>query len=192
MESTSYWNQNKATFVLVTMSWEVISLRMVTLLTVSNDITSVMNWLGNTNYANTDWRRRSQVCSCMMEIKSRLSQWPTPITWKIHMQTWNYREKINGVHSWKICRNLNVIAISLGLLLGYTKYSCFLWDSRDKKKRYTKGVLLNCSSLTSGRKKVLFPYRYWDLKMFFCHHCTLNLVKAMDKVGEGYFHLKPK
>ena len=39
---------------------------------------------------------------------------------------------------WKLCGDLKVVALSLGMQLGYTKYCCFLceWDSRDKKNHY--------------------------------------------------------
>jgi hypothetical protein len=38
-------------------------------------------------------------------------------------------------YKWNICGDLKVIALLLGLKLGYTKYYCFLceWDSRDRK-----------------------------------------------------------
>ena len=44
-------------------------------------------------------------------------------------------------HKWKICGDLKVIAILLGMQLGYTKHCCFLcmWDSRDRKLHYIKG-----------------------------------------------------
>jgi hypothetical protein len=36
---------------------------------------------------------------------------------------------------WKLCGDLKVVALLIGMQLGYTKYCCFLceWDSRDKK-----------------------------------------------------------
>jgi len=39
---------------------------------------------------------------------------------------------------WKLCGNLKVVALLLGMKLQYTKYCCFLceWDSRDKKNHY--------------------------------------------------------
>jgi len=39
---------------------------------------------------------------------------------------------------WKLFGDLKVVALLLGMQLGYTKYCCFLckWDSRDKKKHY--------------------------------------------------------
>jgi len=39
---------------------------------------------------------------------------------------------------WKLRGDLKVVALLLGMQLGYTKYCCFLceWDSQDKKNRY--------------------------------------------------------
>jgi len=41
-----------------------------------------------------------------------------------------------------ICADLKVIALLLGLQLGYTKFPCFLckWDSRDKAYHYVKRI----------------------------------------------------
>jgi len=39
---------------------------------------------------------------------------------------------------WKLCGDLKVVALLLGMQLSYTKYCCFLceWDSRDKKNHH--------------------------------------------------------
>jgi len=44
--------------------------------------------------------------------------------------------------NWNICADLKVIALLLGLQLGYTKFLCFLcdWDSRDKAHHYVKRI----------------------------------------------------
>jgi hypothetical protein len=41
---------------------------------------------------------------------------------------------------WKLCGDLKVVALLLGMQLKYTKYCCFLceWDSWDKKNRYDR------------------------------------------------------
>jgi len=56
---------------------------------------------------------------------------------------------------WKLCGDLKVVALSLGMQLGYTKYCCFLgeWDSRDKKNHYVNILWPKRTSLTSGEKK---------------------------------------
>ena len=51
--------------------------------------------------------------------------------------------KINyNAHCWSICSNFKVIAILLGLQIGYSKYCCFwcYWDSRARDKHYTVKV----------------------------------------------------
>jgi hypothetical protein len=48
-------------------------------------------------------------------------------------------------YNWNICGDLKVIALLLGLQLGYTKFGCFLceWDSRDRKHHYVQKQWLN-------------------------------------------------
>jgi hypothetical protein len=43
-------------------------------------------------------------------------------------------------YNWNICGDLKVIAVLLGLQLGYTRICCFLcaWDIRDRKQYYIK------------------------------------------------------
>jgi hypothetical protein len=45
-----------------------------------------------------------------------------------------------GKHSWSVCGDLQVIALLLGLQLGYAKFCCFLceWDSTDRKIHFVK------------------------------------------------------
>ena len=43
-------------------------------------------------------------------------------------------------YKWKICGNVKVIALPLGLQLGYTKHQCFLchWNSQDDEQHYVQ------------------------------------------------------
>lgn len=43
-------------------------------------------------------------------------------------------------HQWQICEDVKVVALILGLQLGYTKFCCFLceWDSGAKADHYIK------------------------------------------------------
>ena len=52
-----------------------------------------------------------------------------------------------------------VVALLLGMQLGYIKYCCFLckWDSRDKKNRYVNKLWHKRTSLTPGAKNVVSP-----------------------------------
>ena len=60
---------------------------------------------------------------------------------------------------WKLLGDLKVVALLLGMQLGYTKYCCFLceWDSRDKKNHYVNKLWPKRTSLTSGEKNVVSP-----------------------------------
>ena len=62
-------------------------------------------------------------------------------------------EKIQyAVYEWNICGDFKVIA----LILGYTKYCCFLckWDSRDRKNHYIRKEWPKRESLIPGQKNV--------------------------------------
>jgi len=54
-------------------------------------------------------------------------------------------------YKWNICAGLKVIALLLGVHLGYTKFPCFLceWDSRDKAHHYVKRIWL-LSKISAG------------------------------------------
>jgi len=60
---------------------------------------------------------------------------------------------------WKLFGDLKVVALLLGMPLGYTKYCCFLceWDSRDKKTHYVNRLWPKRTSLTPGEKNVVNP-----------------------------------
>jgi hypothetical protein len=53
---------------------------------------------------------------------------------------------------WKLCGDLKVVALLLGIQIGHTKYCCFLceWDSWDKMNYYVKKVWPKRASLTPG------------------------------------------
>jgi hypothetical protein len=59
---------------------------------------------------------------------------------------------------WKLCDDLKIVALLLGMQLGYTKY-CFLfeWDSREKKNLYVNKPWPKQISLTPGEKIYLPP-----------------------------------
>jgi len=60
---------------------------------------------------------------------------------------------------WKLCCDLKVVALSLGMQLGYTKYCCFLceWDSRDKKNHYVNKLWPKRTPMTPEEKNVVNP-----------------------------------
>jgi len=91
---------------------------------------------------------------------------------------------------WKLCGYLKVVALLLGMQLGYTKYCCFLcdWVSRDKKNNYVNKLWPKRTSLTPGEKNVVNSPLVLPEKIFLPpSHIKLglmkNYVKGMDKTG---------
>ena len=85
-----------------------------------------------------------------------------------------------------------VVALLLGMQLGYTKYCCFLceWDSRDKKNQYVNKLWPKRTSLTPGEKNVVNPPLVLPEKIFmslYAHKAGPheNFVKGIDKTGRG-------
>lgn len=172
-----------------------------------NDILSVMATL-NFEYNTDDWRLF--IDSSKVSLKAVLlhngNEVPSiPLAHGTNMKESyeNMQLLLEKIHyekyKWKICGDLKVIAILLGLQLGYTKYCCFIceWDSRDKKNHYLKKDWPKRKALVPGSKNVLFqplvdpknvllPPLHIKLGLF------KNFVKAMDKNGAGFTYLKQK
>lgn len=115
----------------------------------------------------------------------------------------NMQLVLNKIHymtyEWNICGDLKIIAILLGLQLGYTKYSCFLceWDSRAKSDHYVKQNWPKRDSFIPGQKNVLHPNLVDTNKVYLPPlHIKLglmkNFVKALDKEGDAFQFLKLK
>jgi len=60
---------------------------------------------------------------------------------------------------WKLCGDVKVVALLIGMQLGYTKYCCLLceWDSRDKKNHNVNKLWAKRTSLSPGEKIVVSP-----------------------------------
>ena len=99
-------------------------------------------------------------------------------------------------HGWKICSDLKVIGLLLGLQSGFTKYCCFLciWDSRAKEKHYVvqhwekreEFVPEVCNVKAEPLvppHKILLPPLHIKLGL-------KNFVKALNKVGDAFTYLK--
>ena len=73
---------------------------------------------------------------------------------KVLLKCINYNQ-----HQWQLCSDLKVVALVMGLQLGYTKYCCFLceWNSREKDFHYIKKDWPLRQSLTPGEKNVKHP-----------------------------------
>jgi hypothetical protein len=105
----------------------------------------------------------------------------------------------NDEFKWKLCGNLKVVALLIGMQLGYTNYRCFLceWDVRDKKNHYVNKLWSKLTSLTPGEKNVVNPplvlpekiyLLTWHIQLYFRKH----IVKCMDKTGRGFQYVRNK
>jgi len=100
---------------------------------------------------------------------------------------------------WKLCGDLRVVAMLLGMQLGYTKYCCFLceWDSRDKKNHYVNKLGHKRTSVTPGETNVVNPPLVLPEKIYLPPmHIKLdlmkNFVKGMDKTSRGLEYVRNK
>ncbi|KAK1787970.1 hypothetical protein P4O66_016453 [Electrophorus voltai] len=102
-------------------------------------------------------------------------------------------------YAWHICSDLKVVALLMGLQLGYTKYCCFPceWDSIARTLHYVKKDWPLRKSLKIGEKnvqhsvlaepdKILLPPLHIKLGLM------NNLVKAMDQNGSAFKYLSEK
>ena len=99
----------------------------------------------------------------------------------------------NDKFKWKLCGDLKVAALLLGMQLGYTKYCCFLCkrDSRDKRNHYVNKLWPNRPSLTPEQKNVVSPPLVLPEKIYLPSlliklGLMKNFVKGMDKTGRGF------
>jgi len=104
---------------------------------------------------------------------------------KIVLEKLKYSE-----HQWRICGDLKIIGIMLGMQSGNVKFPCFLclFDSRDRKNHYHKKEWLKRSSLQPGSANVIKPPLVNETKILIPPlHLKLGLMKqfvqALDKEG---------
>ena len=94
--------------------------------------------------------------------------------------------------------DLKVVVLLLGFSLSFTKYNCFFceWDSRDRILHYVEKQWSSHQAFTLRQKyliqttlvdpeKVILPLLHIKLGLM------KNFVKAIDKEGCGFSHLKP-
>jgi len=159
-------------------------------------------------HKTTEWRLfiNSSKTSLKALLLHKGNKFPSvPLTYATNMKE-TYEnlkillEKIQyDKYCWTICCDLKVIALLMGLQLGYIKFCCFLceWESRDKKNHYIKKEWPKRESLTPGRKNVLHPSLVnCDMIILPSLHTKLglikNFVKALYKNGAGFYYLKEK
>jgi hypothetical protein len=93
--------------------------------------------------------------------------------------------------------DLKVVALLLGMKLGYAKYCCFQyeWDSRGKKNHYVNKLWPKQTSLTAGEKNIVSPPLVLPEKICLPPlHIKLglmkNFVKGLDKTNRGFEYVR--
>jgi len=132
-----------------------------------NNIGAVMDVLDH-EHKTTEWRlfidsSKSSLKAVLLHNGNKFPSVPLAYATNMKETYENLKillEKIQyDKYCWTICCDLKVIALLMGLQLGYTKFCCgFLceWDSRDKKNHYIKKEwpkresLLQSTSYTMG------------------------------------------
>ena len=102
-------------------------------------------------------------------------------------------------YKWRICGDLKVITILMGMQTGYTKYCCFIceWDSRDRRNHYVKRDWPIRDNMQPGSKNVLHvPLVDRDNVIMPPLHIKLglmkNFVKALDNDSDAFQYLCKK
>ena len=102
-------------------------------------------------------------------------------------------------YQWHICGDLKVIALLLGMQMGFTKYCCFLclWDSRAVKEHYIRKEWPLRKSFVVGETNIQHtPLVKPSLIYLPSLHIKLglmkNFVKALDQNGDAFKYLCSK
>ena len=175
-------------------------------LVVCCDVNGLMKCL-NLNHDPTEWRlfidsSKLSLKAVLLHNGNRLRS--IPVGHAVHMkETYaNMTALLESIkyaeHKWKICGDLKIIAVLLGMQLGYTKYCCFLcmWDSRDRKAHYIQADW-PARNLDSSEKNViaeplvdpkdvLLPPLHIKLGLM------KNFVKGMNQEGQAFKYLRDK
>ena len=140
-ETTFYWYRNRdekfRKFFTLDEQYSLV---------YCNDIDRFVKELG-LEYKAAEWRlfldsSFRSMKAVLLHIGDKLAS--IPIAYSVNMKetyldmTYLLQALKYDLHTWKICSDLKMMAILLGLQAGYTKYPCFLclWDSRADDRHY--------------------------------------------------------
>lgn len=171
------------------------------------DVTNLFDALGQ-KHDPSNWRLF--IDASKLSLKAVLlhngNKYPSvPIAHAVHMKESyeNMRVLLEHIryndYVWPICGDLKVIALLLGLQLGYTKYCCFIceWDSRARDQHYIQKEWPLRQALTPGQKNVsneplVNPKNIFLPPLHIKLGLMKNFVKAMDRNGRGFLYLQHK
>lgn len=201
-ETTFYWYRNRdekfRKFFTLDEQYSLV---------YCNDIDGLVKELG-LEYKAAEWRlfldsSFRSMKAVLLHIGNKLAS--IPIAYSVNMKETYLDMKYllqalkYDLHTWKICGDLKMMAILLGLQAGYTKYPCFLclWDSRADDRHYFQKKWPARDKLTPGEcnvkssplvdpKNVLLPPLHIKLGLM------KNFVKALNKDDQSFRFLQTK
>lgn len=139
--------------------------------------------------------------NCMLANGSALARVPVAYAMDMKGKYENISRILDKIsyhdYNWKLCADLNAVALLAGLQSCFTKYSCFLcgWDSRAREKHH---IMRNWSlreRFTPGQKNVSRDPLVLKENIYLPPlHIKLGLfkqfVKATDKTGDAFHFLE--
>ena len=180
---------------------------MSDLICYCNDVQGLFGEL-NCQYLDSEWRLfiDSSKSSLKAVLLNNGNRYPSiPVAHAVGMkETHESMQQLlktikYSQHKWVICSDLKVVALLLGMQLGYTKHMCFLclWDSRDEASHYkrrewpareefTPGVLNIKHLPLVDPASIILPPLHIKLGLM------KNFVKAMNKDEPGFQYLQHK
>lgn len=172
-----------------------------------SDVDSLMNALG-IKHDPQEWRlfidsSKLSLKAVLLHNGNRLPSIPVGHTVYMKETYDNLKQLLNCLqyskYGWHLCCDLKVVALLMGLQLGYTKYCCFLceWDSRAKTLHYVERDWPQRKSLKVGEKNVQHPALAETHKILLPSlHIKLgvmkNFVKSTDQTGSAFKYLAVK
>ena len=172
-----------------------------------SDVDGLSNALGIKHDPN-EWRLF--IDSSKLSLKAVLlhngNQLPSiPVGYAVHIkETYDNMKQLliclqYRKYRWHLCCDLKVVAILMGLQLGYTKFCCFLceWDSRARALHFVKRDWPQRKFPMVGEKNVKYPALADRSKVILpALHIKLglmkNFIKAMDRTGSAFKYLADK
>lgn len=172
-----------------------------------DDVEGLFNEMG-IEYDASDWRlfldsSKKSFKAVLLHNGNKLPSVPIGYSTTLKERYSDVKRFLQGMryweHNWKICCDLKMVAILLGLQLGFTKFCCIfcLWDSRARRKHYKKRRWPKRNVFRVGKYNVKYPplVRASDIippplhiKLGVCS----TFIKAIDHEGEAFLYLSEK
>lgn len=172
-----------------------------------SDVNGVMQYLGQEHKVD-EWRlfidsSKNSLKGVLLHNGNVLAS--IPVAYSQHMkETYdNMRVLLTKIKyttfHWRICGDLKVIALLMGMQPGYTKFCCFIceWDSRNREEHYKRKEWPIRDRMQPGHKNIIHePLVHKDSIIMPPLHIKLglmkNFVKGMDQSSNAFTYLRDK